>query len=431
MRKETIEFLKSDKVKDYKKLKRRVDWGRFKDIDFEDIKFELSYIAANIITTILIYEDNSLIEVIGLMFLFLFINVGTALLLAIPMFILIKVLSPIIDHIIEILNSLYRKKVLQNFQQYKLANGLNAPNGNIYKDIMQFIDKDSIALQEIMKESNDINEVNKAKGQFFSNHNRLENAIQRGLEIKEFMDFIDSKKNQIKELQKYGNRRKKEEQKDKSISFVNRNREIGLGFENNRKTTFGNRQSDFIDKNEKREKRSYSDYNKWDHVGKIPANKRRTRSIRASNGFLRRQGIKTNWKDVNKRKLEIGILGEHLVLQNLFNMEAGFNQSNTQYEHVSITKGDWLGYDIYALNETIGGVYIEVKTTTGLVYDNLYMSDNEVSTMKKYGDKYWLVRVYNFDSDKMIGDIVSIKGAHRINELFEFIPNTYTVSPKA
>ena len=67
MRKDTIEFLKSDKFKEYKKLKRRVDWGRFKGIhDFEDIERTLSYLAANIITLILVYEENSFIEVVVL-----------------------------------------------------------------------------------------------------------------------------------------------------------------------------------------------------------------------------------------------------------------------------------------------------------------------------------------------------------------------------
>src|SRR6056297_833232 len=150
MRKDTIEFLKSDKFKEYKKLKRRVDWGRFKGIqDFEDLERTLSYLAANIITLILVYEENSFIEVVVIMFLFLPINLVTSLLLYIPAFILIKVLSPIIDYIVLIINRLYREKVVLKFEQYKLANGLNAPDGHIYKDIVQFIDKDSIALQDI------------------------------------------------------------------------------------------------------------------------------------------------------------------------------------------------------------------------------------------------------------------------------------------
>jgi len=431
MRKDTIEFLKSDKFKEYKKLKRRVDWGRFKGIhDFEDIERTLSYLAANIITLILVYEENSFIEVVVIMFLFLPINLVTSLLLYIPAFILIKVLSPIIDYIVLIINRLYREKVVLKFEQYKLANGLNAPDGHIYKDIVQFIDKDSIALQDIIQKSKDINEVNKAKRQFVRNYKCLKNTLYSGLYIKALKVFIDRKRLFFIYLEKCENEPKRQDQKGVNILFGNGNSKNKFNSDNNRKTPFGNKQSGFINENEERKKRSHNDFNDWGHVGKIPAKKERAGSIRPPNRFLGRKGIKTNWREVNKRKLEIGILGEKLVLQNLFNIEAGFNQSNTQFEHVSITKGDWLGYDIYLINEEIGEVYIEVKTTTGSFYDSLYMSENEVTTMKRYDKKYWMFRVYNFDPNSFSGDIELVQGAEEIKKMFEFIPNTYRVSVK-
>ena len=67
---------------------------------------------------------------------------------------------------------------------------------------------------------------------------------------------------------------------------------------------------------------------------------------------------------------------------------------------------DVLSYDKYG-NEK----YIEVKTTKGGLNNIFHISENEVDFSEQYKDKYYLYRVYNFNSKTMSADLKIIKGS--------------------
>lgn len=67
---------------------------------------------------------------------------------------------------------------------------------------------------------------------------------------------------------------------------------------------------------------------------------------------------------------------------------------------------DVLSYDKYG-NEK----YIEVKTTKSGLSSIFHISENEVKFSHDYADKYYLYRVYNFNTKTMTADLKILKGA--------------------
>lgn len=74
-------------------------------------------------------------------------------------------------------------------------------------------------------------------------------------------------------------------------------------------------------------------------------------------------------------------------------------------EHVSITKGDGLGYDIVSFDSTGKQIYIEVKTTTKKLESNFFFTRNEIAQMNRLKDAYCLYRVYDLDIENNTGQI--------------------------
>ena len=109
-----------------------------------------------------------------------------------------------------------------------------------------------------------------------------------------------------------------------------------------------------------------------------------------------------------KKNKRIGDLGELFVLQE---ENKKLKSLKKMAEHVAITQGDGLGYDIESFDEKGRKMFIEVKTTTQRFSTPFFVTRTELERSKKEGDNYFLYRVYNFDLEKSIGEIHVIQGS--------------------
>lgn len=110
---------------------------------------------------------------------------------------------------------------------------------------------------------------------------------------------------------------------------------------------------------------------------------------------------KINYEESNKKKHYNGMLAERIVIEyekeNL--LRNGKSDLADKVEHVSVEKGDGDGYDIlsYAIDGT--PKYIEVKGTTNKKDIPFFITSSEVRASKDYGEKYYIYRVFDIESD--------------------------------
>src|SRR5690606_17432910 len=98
------------------------------------------------------------------------------------------------------------------------------------------------------------------------------------------------------------------------------------------------------------------------------------------------------------KNLEIGKLGELFVMhfEKKRLIENGKKALVEGIKHVSEIYGDYYGYDILSFDENGNEKFIEVKTTTGNIETEFYLSKNEdVKFMNN--PNYYIYRVYYFD----------------------------------
>jgi hypothetical protein len=98
------------------------------------------------------------------------------------------------------------------------------------------------------------------------------------------------------------------------------------------------------------------------------------------------------------RNQSLGLAGEHLVLK--FEHErlwhAGARHLADRIEHVSHSKGDYLGYDILSFEPNGKERLIEVKTTRFGIQNPFFASRNEVKISESHPDQYQLYRLFSF-----------------------------------
>lgn len=78
----------------------------------------------------------------------------------------------------------------------------------------------------------------------------------------------------------------------------------------------------------------------------------------------------------------------------------GCHRLSRMVEHVSVTQGDGLGYDILSFDDKGDELFIEVKTTRRAREFPFLISRNEVALSAEVPDQYRLYRVFDFDKPK-------------------------------
>lgn len=131
---------------------------------------------------------------------------------------------------------------------------------------------------------------------------------------------------------------------------------------------------------------------------------------------------KVDFEEINKLNKEIGYLGEKFVLEREKNI-LGY-PLNEKVRHVSEEDGDGAGYDILSYTPEGEIRFLEVKTTTGGKETAFYISENERLFLEIYKEDAEIVRVYNFDKEKCIGEIYRISGKDFLEQI-SLQPITY------
>ena len=138
---------------------------------------------------------------------------------------------------------------------------------------------------------------------------------------------------------------------------------------------------------------------------------------------------KIDYDSLNKTKKTRGTFGEILVYNDEVTKVSDLGIKK-QVDHVAITQGDGLGYDIVSFDENGDELYIEVKTTTANKTDGFYLTPKELEIVKSKGDKYRLYRVYNLN---MVDGTYSVEifTSKEIQDMFDIRPVSFIAVKKA
>ena len=130
-------------------------------------------------------------------------------------------------------------------------------------------------------------------------------------------------------------------------------------------------------------------------------------------------------RDAKNKK--IGDLGEELVFEYEKKrlIDEGRPDLAKKVEHTSKKIGDGTGYDIKSFNKDSSVRYIEVKTTSGNINTEFFISPNEIHFSKIHFQNFYLYRVYNVKKNP---EFYKFEG--NILDNFEAIPTEYKLKVK-
>jgi len=120
-----------------------------------------------------------------------------------------------------------------------------------------------------------------------------------------------------------------------------------------------------------------------------------------------RKGIKRDYLDREARNRSLGKAGEEFVVeyerQRLH--EAGKKRLAEQVDHVAVSKGDGLGYDVLSFDTSGRELFIEVKTTAFGKDTPFFISKNEVEFSKAFPSDFHLYRLFEFRKTPRMFDL--------------------------
>ncbi len=111
----------------------------------------------------------------------------------------------------------------------------------------------------------------------------------------------------------------------------------------------------------------------------------------------RLSGLRRDYLSREAMNRSVGLAGEQFVLEfeKLRLVHNGLPELADQVEHVSVSKGDGLGYDILSFSNDGTRRLIEVKATSYGIHTPIFISANEMACSSASPNEYWLYRVFN------------------------------------
>lgn len=111
-----------------------------------------------------------------------------------------------------------------------------------------------------------------------------------------------------------------------------------------------------------------------------------------------RRAVKRDYVAREARNSALGAAGELLALEyEEFRLRtAGQKHLAERIEHVSVTKGDGLGFDILSYETSGKERFVEVKTTAFAKETPFFASKNEVTFAREVSDQFHIYRLYEF-----------------------------------
>jgi hypothetical protein len=154
--------------------------------------------------------------------------------------------------------------------------------------------------------------------------------------------------------------------------------------------------------------------------------------VQALDNFLN-DLLNTNAGNVEyvKSRTELGQLGELYCLEMEKKKLKALGISSEKYPvHVSKIHGDKHGFDVLSVDENMKPIMIEVKTTTNNRDSAFYITRNELEKMKNYSENFQVMRIFDFDRIKKVGNYYRINYSSLMSN-YTKKPETYLVKPKS
>ena len=119
---------------------------------------------------------------------------------------------------------------------------------------------------------------------------------------------------------------------------------------------------------------------------------------------------RVNYLEREARNASLGLAGERFVVEfeRARLCQSGLERLVDRVEHVSVTIGDGLGFDVRSFDSNGSDRLIEVKTTAGGEQTPFFLSRNELEVSRASDDAYHLYRVFAFRHDPRL---FTVKGS--------------------
>jgi hypothetical protein len=118
-------------------------------------------------------------------------------------------------------------------------------------------------------------------------------------------------------------------------------------------------------------------------------------------GGRQRKGVRVDFLALETANADLGKAGEEFVVnfERARLIHAGNGKLADRVEHVSLTQGDGLGFDVRSFEATGGDRLIEVKTTMLGKDWPFFVTKTELMVSREEADVYQLYRLFGFRSD--------------------------------
>lgn len=115
----------------------------------------------------------------------------------------------------------------------------------------------------------------------------------------------------------------------------------------------------------------------------------------------RRSARRVDYLALETRNASLGLAGEEFVanFERARLIRDGHEALSDRVEHVAVTQGDGLGFDVLSFDPDGSERFIEVKTTAYGRETPFYATENEVSFSRQEGARYHLYRPFQFRRD--------------------------------
>ncbi|QOT21778.1 DUF3883 domain-containing protein [Paenarthrobacter sp. YJN-D] len=115
--------------------------------------------------------------------------------------------------------------------------------------------------------------------------------------------------------------------------------------------------------------------------------------------------FKRNYLELEAANRKLGLEGELAVVRREQRLLHGLGRKKLadRVEHVAVTQGDGLGYDVLSFDINGREKMIEVKTTTYAIDVPFFVTRGEILASESASDSYHLYRLYGFGSSKGTG----------------------------
>ena len=126
--------------------------------------------------------------------------------------------------------------------------------------------------------------------------------------------------------------------------------------------------------------------------------------------------IRRDYLALESRNRSLGAAGEALVVEYERRRlhRAGKSALSERIDHVSVTRGDGVGYDVLSYELDGRERFIEVKTTAFDKHTPFYLSRNELSFSEEAGRQYRLYRLFEFRKQPHMFELVGSVKSHCI-----------------